>query len=174
MGFNQDVRTRAQLYRDGVLLLGPIVPEWFKERCDNCSAPNKLKGKFMVSQLTSACRIHDLRFTMIPYVFEKGSLRREARRHADSEFLENCRVIVGARGAYRVRGFFLTRTVYATVRMFGRWAMKEPNVTGPRMPKTTAELEQWLSIVDNCYVETFESRINKKNLERYVKALEGG
>lgn len=165
--------TRIELERQGVLLDGPIVPSWFKTRCVDCSAPKPFKDMSMVSRLTSACEIHDARYTVIPVVFKKGSKElRRARKHADKEFFNNCKLIVGAYGKRRWRGVFLTRIVYSAVRTFGRWAIGKRDVQGHRMPKTNTELSDWCSMVEECYMPSEQSKRFEKSLETFINHLE--
>lgn len=164
------VLTRNELENQGVLLKGPIVPAWFKTRCVDCSAPKPFKNMSMVARLTSACEIHDARYTVIPVVFENGSKAlRRARKHADREFFDNCKLIVGAYGRRRWRGLLLTRTVYAVVRAFGRWAIGKSDVKGHRMPKNHQEFLDWKAMVNECYRATLQSKLFEQSLEASIE-----
>lgn len=86
-------KTRAELRDEGILLEGPIVPEWFKALSDGCSIPGRFTRWLLRAKMTrSVCLIHDLRYMMIDVMFEDATREKIlARSLADRELQSNRR-----------------------------------------------------------------------------------
>lgn len=136
-------KTRHELEMEGTLLHGVRVPEFFKARCDGCSA-GRFKHLGIIAQLSSACYIHDWDITVIPIevdIDNPSNKKRikKLRKIADKRLFDNCRLIIGQRGKRPLRRFWLSRGVYLVVRLYGNRSIAPVSEKSERMPVTPDE-----------------------------------
>lgn len=115
------IKTREQLKAKGVLLAGPIVPDWFKAQSDGCSVPTRIGRVFLkAKQSRAACYIHDFEYYVAAIDFPDGFGRDVARFQADLRLRGNRKLVART----RFFGWIYGRLYYRAVRLGGARAMK--------------------------------------------------
>lgn len=135
------MKTRSQLAKEGVLLEGPIVPDWFKWQSDGCSTPGgKLGGWLLKREETeSACYIHDFGYYLTAIQWPSHSPAWMGDRlEADAYLKVNRRKL----GKNKLIGWIYSRIYFRGTRIGGRWAMKNPLEDELAVPPTREAREQ--------------------------------
>lgn len=132
------MKTRKQLEEDGILLHGPIVPEFFKLQSDGCSIHLGPIGRFLLraKQARPACYIHDYRYYLIAILWANGAIAWvNARFGADYELKRNRKLVA----KYLFFGRIYAMIYFRPVRIGGRFTFKSPSDLA--VPPTVVALE---------------------------------
>lgn len=119
-------KTREQLEAEGILLYGPLVPEFFKLQSDGCSIPLGRVGRFLMraKQARPACYIHDYRYYLMAILWATGAIEWvNARFSADYELKLNRKLVA----KYRFFGKIYAAIYFRPVRTGGRLTIKKPS-----------------------------------------------
>ena len=159
-------KTREQLEREGVLLLGPIVPEWFKAIADGCSVPRGIRWIMRAEQGRAACYIHDWRYYCAGIANEKGSGERAANRiMADYELKQNRAASMRSRAV----GWIYGALYFRGVRAGGAYAMRDRIELMERIPPNRADAILLLSHIQDYYpardIDRSHSIINEMKMK---------
>lgn len=151
------MKTKEQLFAEGTLLRGNIVPDWFKARSDGCSVePFKGKvgaiGRFInylarlclqADQAKAACFIHDFHYYLVAVQWPRYSPEwKGARLEADAYLKENRRRV--ARNP--LFGLIYSLLYFRAVRVAGRWFVKP--LTELAVPPTKEDIAYVESLLD--------------------------
>ena len=105
-------KSRKELEEEGVYLNGPIVPEWFKPKCDGCSVPKGIRWAMKANQGHAPCVIHDWKYFVIPLAYSPNNIMREHERiKADYELKINRGMVAKNRVFGKLFGMFYFRGV---------------------------------------------------------------
>lgn len=145
------MRTREQLALEGRLLIGPLVPKWFKLQSDGCSVPLGKVGKWALKadQARPACIIHDLRYYEIAIQYDPEGTDAEkaswklARMKADYELKQNRRLVAKVRFFGRLYAI----KYFRAVRAFGASCVK--TIPELPIPPTILALEALEALFDD-------------------------
>jgi len=123
---------KAELVKEGTILHGPIVPEWF---VGDCSIPTWFLKKLLDATMGhDACRIHDWIYMLIAILYEPGSIEWQMQLHmADAQLKWNLTLLRKRRRVGRLWGWIY----YRGVRMHfigGRRAINRDPKNHPRRP----------------------------------------
>jgi len=136
------MKTREQLEKEGILLWGPVIPEWFKPISDGCSVPKGLKWIMRARQGVAACRIHDYAYFCISFAYPPGHYRREELRIASDYMLKVNR----AKSLPRILS-----------RLYGALYFRGVRIGGSKTLKNKARLQELLSKTKGFVQEDFIS-----------------
>ena len=116
-------KTREELAVAGILLAGPLVPEFFKFASDGCSVPTGFLRRFLnADQTRSSCVVHDFEFYITGICFLLGSKsHKHSRQMADINLRWNRTKI----GKNWITGQVFGRLYYTGVRLGGARAMRK-------------------------------------------------
>jgi len=116
-------KDRKQLALAGILLHGPVVPEFIKFASDGCSIPTGFMRKVLnADQTRAACRIHDYSYYLINTCYKLGSKSHRAERQIADTQLKWNRVLLGKNW---ITGQVFGRLYYTGVRLGGARAMRK-------------------------------------------------
>ena len=137
--------TRENLASRGVLLAGPVVPNWFKLQSDGCSIPSRFMSKFLDAlQTRAACYIHDYEYYLVNCCCAQDSVDRKHYRKSADVNLQFNRVRIG-RGSTKVgkwwKGQVFGRWYYRGVRIGGKRALNKKVYTIP-VPPSVKEIKR--------------------------------
>lgn len=138
------MKTRDELAAEGVLLDGPIVPEWFKLQSDGCSVPTRL-GRFFLRarQSRAGCYIHDFEYWLIALEWVAHSPEWVGARMAADYRLKQNRKLVARNKAI---GWIYSRLWFRGVRVGGRSAVRASyELAVPPTLGAVLEIETYLS-----------------------------
>lgn len=151
----------------GILLMGLVVPEWFKVICDGCSIPKGFRWLGRARHSIAICRIHDFWYYIIPFSLSPDNEFREMyKMTADFEFKLNRRKI----SKYRIIGRLYAVAYFWGVRIGGNGALNKSVdmlvVMGPRTHEDLDELidmaEKAIPHFDKAWRDKVELRIRKR------------
>lgn len=144
-------KTRKELAAQGRLLIGPVVPDWFKKICDGCSVPGWfLKKLLRADDYVASCRIHDWRFYLIAIAYIPGTpLSNRERAAADMEL----RINIRSTFINPLRAVFAPRVYYRGVRIGGRRSLREDGEIIARCPRTLEDLTHLTAEIERLYPE---------------------
>lgn len=132
------MKSRVELAQEGILLIGPVVPGWFKAFSDGCSVPKGLRWLMRAKYGCAACRIHDYRYHMIVCAYPSHATpQREAQRIlADYELKHNRATTMRSRAL----GWLFGKLYYRGVRIGGTASFKTNDEAVKRHPDNTDDL----------------------------------
>ncbi len=138
------MKTREELSYSGTLLLGHLVPPWFKKQSDGCSTPGGKLGGWLLKteQARAACYIHDFDYYLnaIQWVPKTPTWIGD-RLQADYRLRINRKLVAKK----KLIGWVYSRAYFRAVRLGGRYAMKRPGeLVIPPSIGDIDELEQFL------------------------------
>lgn len=159
---NSAAKTRHVLEMQGILLRGPLVPEWFKLQSDGCSVPTGFLRKVLKSSQTrAACYIHDFEYYLINICYQPNTLEsRNARQMADVSLRWNRTRI----GRNWLSGQVFGRWYYRGVRLGGKRALNKKHgtlVTPPSMKSVDEIREHCIELCDGALTKTAKKRLAK-------------
>lgn len=137
------MKTRDQLALEGRLLVGPLVPGWFKKQSDGCSVPLGRIGRWALKadQAKPTCSIHDFRYYEVGIQWDKKedeSKWKIGRMNADYELKQNRRLVAKR----RLFGRLYAMSYFRAVRLFGSQSIKTiPELVMPPTIEAINELE---------------------------------
>ena len=138
------MKTREELSYSKTLLLGHLVPHWFKNQSDGCSAPGGRLGKWLLKteQARAACYIHDFDYYLLAVEWKpKTPGWTGDRMQADYRLRINRRLVAKRKLFGRIYGL----AYFRAVRLGGRYAMKRPGeLVIPPSIEAIDDLEQFL------------------------------
>lgn len=140
----EDWRLQPQKVTEDLIMVGPVVPEEFKQFSDGCSVPlPKTFKPLYETHAAIACLIHDyeyfqcraiwrLRIRAIAYGYPKAEIYRlkilwnATRLQADAHFHSNIRMLWAESGKrlHGVAGRIMATTYTTAVRLNGRRSAK--------------------------------------------------
>lgn len=145
------MKTRTQLLKEGILLEGPIVPDWFRLQSDACSTPGGRLGGWLLKRQTAqaACYIHDFEYYLTALQWPSYSPAWMGDRlKADANLKVNRRKM----GRNKLVGWIYSRIYFRGTRIGGRWSMKNPQkrplqdrLAVPPGPKSREQLKKYLN-----------------------------
>jgi hypothetical protein len=136
-------KTRKELKLLGVLLLGPIVPEWFKRQSDGGSVPLGWFGRFVFNerQWRAAAYIHDFWYYLIALLWDPEYEESDwvsARMKADFELKQNRKAVA----KHRIIGWAWGRIIYRGLRVGGAGSVRSrEELVVPPTPAAITEIE---------------------------------
>lgn len=135
------MKTREELEAEGILLLGPLVPLWFRLQSDGGSVPGGWFGRWLLKekQWRAAAFIHDFCYYIIALMYKPGSSAWvTARFRADDELKRNRRKCA----KNRFIGWMTGRLIFRGVRVGGAVAMRTVDeIAVPPIIKSVEEVE---------------------------------
>jgi len=136
--------TYLKLKSMGILLMGLVVPEWFKVICDGCSIPKGFRWLGRARHSIAICRIHDFWYYIIPFCLPPDSEFREMyKMTADFEFKLNRRKI----SRYKLIGRMYAVAYFWGVRIGGNQALnKSVDMLVVMGPRTHEDLDELIEI----------------------------
>ena len=136
------MKTRKELARLGIELLGPIVPDWFKFQSDGGSVPGGRVGRwlFKETQWRAAAFIHDFRYYLIALLLRSDlPAWVGVRMEADFELQKNRKLCA----KNRFIGWAYSRIIFRGVRISGANSIRLPaELVVPPTLKAIEEIER--------------------------------
>lgn len=144
------MKTRDELALEGRELVGPLVPDWFKEQSDGCSVPLGRIGRWALKadQAKPACIIHDFRYYEVGIQYIAGGEKWKIKRmQADFELKMNRRLVAKR----RFFGRLYAMNYFRAVRLFGSQSIKTiPELV---MPPTIEDIDALEVLFDDPLTE---------------------
>lgn len=138
------MKSKELLSLNNTLLLGWVVPPWFKKQSDGCSTPGGRVGRWALrtEQAKAACHIHDFDYYLnaIQWIPKTPGWVGD-RLQADYRLRINRKLVA----KNKMLGWIYSRAYFRSVRLGGRYAMKRTGeLVIPPSIQDIDDLEQFL------------------------------